>query len=70
MTSDFFADYRVASIWYHPIADRLFIFHKATFLMLPCLEREDGMKSIMGHPNDCAKQISITLPELVYIGEL
>lgn len=50
--SDLFADYEAATLWYHPMADRLFIFHKATFLMLPCLEREDGKKMIVRHPYD------------------
>jgi hypothetical protein len=70
MTTDFFADYKNATVWYHPIADRVFIFHKATFLMLPCLEREDGIKMIMGEPADITKQISAQMPELEYIGEL
>lgn len=47
-----FDDYDNAEVWYHPLADRFFIFHKATFLMLPCLEREDGAKYICTHPTD------------------
>lgn len=70
MTADLFADYSESTVWYHPIADRLFLFHKATFLMLPCLEREDGIKMILGEPGELPKQISKNMPDLVYIGKL
>ncbi len=67
---DFFDDYSDAQIWYHPIADRLFIFHKATFLMLPCLEREDGFKLICQSANDVNVGIQDGAPKLDYIGDL
>lgn len=49
---DLFDDYSEAEVWYHPLADRQFIFHRATFLMLPCMEREDGIKHIVKDPYD------------------
>lgn len=49
---DLFDNYQGAKVYYHPISDRLFIFHKATFLMLPCIEREDGVKMICSDPYD------------------
>lgn len=67
---DIFSNYDNAQIWYHPIADRFFIFHHATFLMLPCLEREDGVKYICTHPYDVNSDIQEKRERLIYIGEL
>ena len=51
-----------ATIWYHPLADRIFLFHPATFLMLPCLEREDGLKIIIHDPYDVnCEQVDVPL---------
>lgn len=47
---DIFDSYENATVYYCPNADRIFIYHRATFLMLPCLEREDGRKLILESP--------------------
>lgn len=47
---DFFSNYSAAKVYYSAQADRLFIFHEATFLMLPSLEREDGKCMILNDP--------------------
>lgn len=67
--SDLFANYDKAEVWYHPIADRLFIFHKATFFELPCLEREDGVKYICTHPYEILPEIQEKREKLIYIGK-
>lgn len=72
MSFDCFANYQKAQVWYHPLADRLFIFHEATFLGLPCLEREDGKKMICNHPYDvnAGLEPDETRHLIKYIGEL
>lgn len=69
MNFDFFANYEEAEIWYSEIAERFFIFHYATFLQLPCLEREDGKKLITKHPSEVEVEIQGHFP-LVFIGKL
>jgi len=61
------------SIYYSPNADRLFIFKRATFLQLPCLEREDGAKMILNYPEEIIKLCGLGLAnryKLIYIGEI
>lgn len=64
-----FDSYESAQIYYLPINDRFFIFHHATFFMLPCLEREDGVKLICRSPDDVNAAIKDEAAKLVYIGE-
>lgn len=64
-----FDDYHRAQVWYHPIADRLFIFHRASFLQLPSLEREDGRKYLCTHPYDVNADIQNQREKLIYIGD-
>ncbi len=68
--NDFFANYEKARIYYHPLADRFFIFHAATFLQLPCLEREDGKRMICSDPYDVNCGIKDVDEALVLIGDL
>lgn len=70
---DVFDSYEKAKIYYSVPADRLFLFHEATFLMLPCLEREDGKKLLLKSVDDIQEMLD--LPDhdhfkLVYIGDL
>lgn len=67
---DLFANYDSAEIWYHPLADRLFIYHQATFLQLPRLEREDGAVCFCRHPYDVNADVQEHLGKLEYIGKL
>lgn len=64
--------YDNATIWYLEQANRFFIFHQDTFLQLPALEREDGIKLIMKNPNDIFEMEEINHEEfkLHYVGEL
>lgn len=60
-------------LYYSPNSDRLFIFKTATFLEMPCLEREDGKKMIMEHPNMVFELCDLGNDhryKLEYIGEL
>lgn len=66
---DCFDNYKNATVWYHPGADRIFIFFDATFLMLPCLEREDGVRMILNHPND-VNALDLYGIKMQLIGEL
>ncbi len=68
--NDIFANYEKAELWYHPLADRIFVFHRATFLMLPCLEREDGVKMICSHPTDVNSGIKTVDEAFEFIGDL
>ena len=70
MTMNLFDSYENAEVWYHPIADRLFIFHHASFLLMPCLEREDGIKYICKHPYDVNADIQEKREKLIFIGDL
>ena len=73
MRTPFFDDYSEAEIYYSPAADRMFIFHRATFLEMPCLEREDGHKLIMKSPEDAREMCKLPNEhryKLKYIGKL
>lgn len=69
MKFDIFDSFDGAQVWYHPLTDRLFIFHQASFLMPPCLEREDGMRCICTHPCDVNYKIQEKREKLMFIGE-
>ncbi len=67
-----FDTFEASSLWYSVEADRIFLFYQASFVQLPCLEREDGHKMLLNHPNDIFELEN--LPEkhrykLEFIGE-
>lgn len=72
MNAGILDQYGKATVWYHPMTDRLFIFHRATFFMFPCLEREDGKKLVLNSPLEFKKTFDIPdeIPDLEYVGEL
>lgn len=68
--NDIFDNAHQSELWYHPVADKIFLFHKATLFTLPCLEGNNGNKMIVDNPHRINNDLDPNDGLLIYIGEL